>query len=68
MSCYVVVETDDGLTVVESDGTCSPEIEAERLGGVLVDPARYATYEDAYDAMLLLDAEMKAMTDELRDQ
>ena len=57
MQSYVVVETDDGLTVVEVDASSTPEFEAERYGGVLVDPVVYATYEDAFDALLLIDAE-----------
>lgn len=59
MQSYVVIETDDGLTVVEVDEASSAEHEAERCGGVLVDPVLYATYEDAYDALLLADAENK---------
>ncbi len=68
MQSYVVIETDDGLTVVEVDGTTSPEVEAERLGGVLVDPTLYATYEDAFDALLIFEAEMKALVDENFDR
>ncbi len=68
MQSYVVIETDDGLTVVEVDRTASPEVEAERFGGVLVDPTLYATYEDAYDALLIFEAEMKALVDETLDQ
>ena len=60
MQSFVVVETDDGLMVAEVDGGSSPEAEAERLGGVLVDPTPYATYEDAYDALLIIDAESRA--------
>ena len=57
MQSYVVIETDDGLTVVEVDEFSSPETEAERHAGVLIDPTSYATYEDAFDALLLIDAE-----------
>jgi hypothetical protein len=59
MQSFVVVETEDGLMVAEVDGGSSPEAEAERLGGVLVDPTPYATYEDAYDALLIIDAESR---------
>ncbi len=68
MQSYIVVETDDGLTVVEANDTHSPEVQVERLGGVLVDPMLYATYEDAYDALLVFEAEMKALADETLDQ
>jgi hypothetical protein len=67
MLSYVVIETDDGLTVVEVDETTAPEQEAERFGGVLVDPTPYATYEDAYDAMLVIDAESNETVDQRDD-
>ena len=57
MQSYVVIETDDGLTVVEVDEMSTPELEAERRGGTLVDPTPYSTYEDAYDALMIYDAE-----------
>jgi hypothetical protein len=57
---YFVIEADDGLTVAEVNGGGSPEAEAERMGGVLVDPTPYATFEDAYDALLIIDAEARA--------
>ncbi len=60
MQSYVVIETDDGLSVVEVDETSSPEFEAERHAGVLVDPTCYVTYEDAFDALLIIDAESRA--------
>jgi len=52
MSWYVIVETDDGLSVASvADGGTAEET-AVRLGGVLVDPGPYSNYEEAYDAML----------------
>lgn len=60
MQCFVVVETDGGLMVAEVDGGSSPEAQAERLGGVLIDPTPYATFEDAYDALLIIEAESRA--------
>lgn len=68
MQYYVVVEADDGLMVAEVNGGRSPEAEAERLGGVLVDPTPYATFEDAYDALLIIDAESRADATEPIDQ
>ena len=65
MQSYVVIETDDGLTVVEVDETSSPELEAARHAGVLVDPTCYATYEDAFDALLILDAEYRVTSNRL---
>lgn len=54
---YFVIETDDGLTITRADESGSPETAAEQQGGVLVDPTAYATYEDAYDALLLIESE-----------
>ncbi len=68
MQSFIVVETDDGLMVAEVAGGSSPEAEAEKLGGVLVDPTLYATYEDAYDALLIIDAESRADTAESVDE
>lgn len=68
MQSFVVVETDNGLTVAEVDERSSPEMEAERCGGVLVDPTRYATFEDAYDALLIIDAESRAELPETVDE
>ena len=65
MQFCVVIETDDGLMVVEVDDTSSPEQEAARYAGVMVDPTCYATYEDAYDALLILDAEFRVTSDRL---
>jgi hypothetical protein len=65
---YFVVEADDGLMVAEVDDRGSPEAEAERVGGVLVDPTPYATFEDAYDALLIIDAESRADAAESSDQ
>ena len=68
MQYYIVVEADDGLMVAEVDAGRSPEAEAERVGGVLVDPTPYATFEDAYDAMLIIDAESRADSGDAIDQ
>ncbi len=57
MQSFVVIESDDGLSVIEVDQPGLAELEAERHGGVLVDPTAYSTYEDAFDAMLLIDTD-----------
>lgn len=54
MTHYAIIDTDAGLTVAEMSQGVGPEEEALRLGGVVVDPGPYPTYEDAYDAMLSL--------------
>jgi hypothetical protein len=68
MRSYVVVETDNGLTVTEVADRSTPEAEAERCGGVLVDTTPYATFEDAYDALLIIDAESRAELPESVDE
>jgi len=57
MSLYEIVETDAGFTVVEVRPGAPPEEAAARHAGVVVDPGPYRTYEDAYDALLALQAE-----------
>jgi len=57
MAQYAIIEVDAGLTVVEVDPTASPDDEALRLGGLLVDPGPYDSYDDACDAMLSLQDE-----------
>lgn len=54
---YIIIETEDGMTVAEHDPTIAPEKTAVSRGGALVDEQVYKTFEDAYDAMLLLAAE-----------
>ena len=55
MSQYAIIEVDAGLTVVEVELGESPDDEALRLGGLLIDPGPYDSYEDACDAMLSID-------------
>ncbi len=54
MARYAIIETEAGLTVAEMLHAARPEDEAKRLGGVVVDPGPYPSYEEAYDAMLAL--------------
>jgi hypothetical protein len=54
MTHYEVVETDDGLSVVEIEPGVTPEEAARRHGGILIDPGPYDGYEDAYDALAAL--------------
>ncbi len=68
MRSFVVVETDNGLTVTEVDEWSTPEVEAERCGGVLADATPYATFDDAYDALLIIDAENRAELPETVDE
>lgn len=54
MPDFLILETDDGLTVVEREENESAEDSALRHGGMVVDPGPYSTLEDAQDALLLL--------------
>ena len=57
MVSYLVIETDDGLTVAEVQPGMELAEAAERHGGVIVDTNVYKTYDDAYDALLALQAD-----------
>jgi hypothetical protein len=51
MSYYVLVEVEDGNTVVELEPEESVEEAAIRAGGLLVDTTTYRSYEEAYEAL-----------------
>jgi hypothetical protein len=61
MQHYVIIELDDGLTIVEVKPHQSPEDVALRAGGTLIDPGPYASYDEAVDALADLE------TDDERD-
>lgn len=48
---YCIIETDDGLTVVEFGLTQTAEQAAAARGGELIDAGPYSTYEAAEDAL-----------------
>ena len=54
MPQYVIIETDEGLTVTEVSEHGSPEETAASRGAFLVDGGPFHSYQDAYDAMMLL--------------
>lgn len=54
MPQFMIIETDNGLTVTQRDPTLSPEDVAAKHGAVLIDPGPYPTYDEAYDALLAL--------------
>jgi hypothetical protein len=57
MPQYAIIETEEGLTVAEvPDGDSSEEVAAS-LGAFLIDGGPYDSYQDAYDAMMLLPEE-----------
>jgi len=54
---YIIIETEDGLTIErQPSGMTAYQIAADR-GGILADEGPYASYEDATDALLVLEQE-----------
>ncbi len=49
---YVIIEVEDGLTIVEVQPNQNPEDVAVKNGGTLIDAGPYATMEEANDALL----------------
>lgn len=54
MAYYIIVETENGQTIINCDEGRSPLEAAEANGGLLVDDGPFATYEDALDALTYL--------------
>jgi hypothetical protein len=54
---YVVLENDDGLIVVGQHPNQSLEDAAVKHGGRIVDDLTYRSYDDAYDALLIIQRE-----------
>jgi hypothetical protein len=54
---YMIIEVEDGLTIVSRSAKQEPEAIAIRHGGVVADPGPYETYEEANDALLSLEGE-----------
>jgi hypothetical protein len=57
MSAYCIVETEDGLGVVELVPGMTAEASANQRGGLLVDPGPYDSYEDACEGLAALEGE-----------
>jgi hypothetical protein len=54
MSEFIILETENGLTVATKEAGESAEDSALRHNGVVVDAGPFKTYDDAQDALLLL--------------
>jgi len=54
---FAIIELADGLTVVELQPGQKPEDAAASQAGVLVDPGPYSSYEEANDALIILQSE-----------
>jgi hypothetical protein len=57
MPQFAIIDVESGLTVVQLPAGASAAEVAVRQGGSVVDPGPYATYDDAYDALLALPEE-----------
>jgi hypothetical protein len=54
---YIIIETEDGLTIQhQPEGMTAHQVAAE-CGGILADEGPYHSYEDASDALLILEQE-----------
>jgi hypothetical protein len=51
---YELIETYDGLTVIEIPSGASAEEAAMKQDGLVVDPGPFISYEDAYEALMAL--------------
>ena len=54
---YMIIEVEDGLTIVSRSLDTDPDAIATRHGGVVADAGPYETYEEANDALLSLEGE-----------
>jgi hypothetical protein len=54
MTCYAIIEAENGLLVANYADIETAEDAAKRLNGFVVDPGPYRSYDDAYDALLAL--------------
>lgn len=58
MTRYCIIETDDGLTVVDHPDGMTAEQTAHHRGGVVIDPGPFDSYEEACDALTSLQEEL----------
>ena len=54
MEFYIIIETDDGMTVAGVPENSTPEAVARDAGGVLIDSGPYDTFEKAHDVLMTL--------------
>lgn len=65
MTLYCIVETEDGHTIAQRREKESAVAAAERLGGTVVDPGPYASYEEAQEALIALEQELDDETSDV---
>lgn len=54
MPQFAIIETEDGMTVAAIPPNTSADAMARQRAAVVIDPGPYATYEEAYDALLAI--------------
>ncbi len=54
---YIIIETEDGLTVQWQPEGMTAEQVAAKFGGILADEGPYESYQDADDALFALEQE-----------
>lgn len=54
---YIIIETEDGLMIQRQPEGLTADQVAAQCGGILADEGPYHSYEDASDAMLILEQE-----------
>jgi hypothetical protein len=54
---YELIETNEGLTVIEIPTGVTPEEAALEQDGLVVDPGPFISYEDAYEALMAIKLE-----------
>ena len=52
---YIIIETEDGLMIQRQPEGLTADQVAAQCGGILADESPYHSYEDASDAMLILE-------------
>jgi hypothetical protein len=51
---YELIETNEGLTVIEIPPDNTAEDAARQQGGLVVDPGPFTNYEEAYEALMAM--------------
>lgn len=63
MPLFSIIETEGGLAVAEIEPELGVDQTALKLGGVVVDPGPYKSYEDACEAVVALKLEEESDED-----
>lgn len=64
MPMYCIIETEDGSTIVEHPPEGTAADVALQLGGTVVDPGPYESYQEACDALEALQIELNDDADD----